>query len=126
NWYHDRLYQLGFTEAAGNFQSNNFGRGGLGNDAVQADAQDGSGTDNANFSTPPDGAPGRMQMYLFTGPSPRGDGEFDAEVVFHEHSHGLSWRLVGGGQQLGDNQSDGMGGGLGGLVRADVTQRAGR
>jgi hypothetical protein len=109
NWYHDKLYALGFTEAAGNFQSNNFARGGLGNDAVQADAQDGSGTDNANFSTPPDGSPGRMQMYIFTGPSPRRDGDLDAEIVFHEHTHGLSWRLVGGGQALGDTQSDGMG-----------------
>ena len=72
NWMHDRLYQLGFTEAAGNFQSDNFGRGGSGNDAVQADAQDGSGTDNANFSTPPDGSPGRMQMYIFTSPVPAG------------------------------------------------------
>jgi len=109
NWIHDRLYQLGFTEAAGNFQNNNFSRGGLGNDAVQADAQDGNGTDNANFSTPPDGSPGRMQMYIFTRPSPRRDGDFDAEVVVHEYTHGLSWRLVGGGQALGDTQSDGLG-----------------
>jgi hypothetical protein len=109
NWYHDRLYELGFTEAAGNFQTTNFSRGGLENDAVQADAQDGGSVNNANFSTPPDGSPGRMQMYLFTGPSPRRDGDFDAEVVLHEHTHGLSWRLVGGGQALGDTQSDGMG-----------------
>ena len=54
NWIHDRMYELGFTESAGNFQTNNFGRGGNGNDAVQADAQDGSGTNNANFSTPSD------------------------------------------------------------------------
>jgi hypothetical protein len=46
---HDQLYDLGFTEEAGNFQNDNFGRGGLGNDAVQADAQDGSGVNNANF-----------------------------------------------------------------------------
>ena len=49
NWYHDKLYALGFTERAGNFQQNNFSRGGLGNDAILADAQDGSGTNNANF-----------------------------------------------------------------------------
>ena len=30
NRYHDRLYELGFTEAARNFQLDNFGRGGLG------------------------------------------------------------------------------------------------
>jgi uncharacterized repeat protein (TIGR01451 family) len=109
NWIHDRLYELGFTEAAGNFQSNNFGRGGLGNDALQADAQDGSGYNNANMSTPPDGSAPRMQMYIFTGPSPRRDGDLDAEVVLHEYTHGLSWRTVAGGQALGDTQSDGMG-----------------
>ncbi|HEX5218762.1 MAG TPA: M36 family metallopeptidase [Verrucomicrobiae bacterium] len=109
NWYHDRLYALGFTEAAGNFQVNNFGRGGVGNDPVLADAQDGGGFNNANFGTPPDGSSGRMQMYIFSGPNPRRDGDFDAEIVFHEYTHGLSWRLVGGGQGLGTSQSDGMG-----------------
>ena len=29
--------------------------------------------------------------------------------MLHEYAHGLSWRLVGGGQALGDTQSDGMG-----------------
>ncbi len=67
NLIHDYLYQLGFTEAAGNFQQNNYGRGGLGGDNVKAEGLDGSGTNNANFNTPPDGSPGRMQMYLFTG-----------------------------------------------------------
>ena len=109
NWYHDKLYELGFTEGAGNFQSNNFGRGGLGNDAVQADAQDGGGVNNANFSTPPDGSPGRMQMYIFSGPSPRRDGDLDAEVVLHEHTHGLSNRRVGGGVGISALQSQGMG-----------------
>lgn len=109
NWLHDRFYQLGFTEAAGNFQNNNFGRGGMGNDAVQADAQDGSGTNNANFSTPPDGQPGRMQMYVFNGPNPDRDGDFDHEIVIHEATHGLSNRLVGGGVGITAVQSRGMG-----------------
>ncbi|HUR56834.1 MAG TPA: M36 family metallopeptidase, partial [Opitutaceae bacterium] len=109
NWMHDQLYTLGFDEAAGNFQNNNFGRGGLGNDAVQADAQDGSGTDNANFSTPPDGSPGRMQMYVFTGPSPDRDSSLDAEIILHEYTHGLSNRLVGGGVGMNTLQSRGMG-----------------
>jgi hypothetical protein len=34
---------------------------------VQAEAQDGGGTDNANFATPADGSSPRMQMYLWTG-----------------------------------------------------------
>jgi hypothetical protein len=109
NWYHDKLYDLGFTEAAGNFQNDNFGRGGVGGDAVQADAQDGSGTDNANFSTPPDGQPGRMQMYVFTDANPGRDGDLDGTVVLHEHTHGLSNRLVGGGVGIFLLQTEGMG-----------------
>lgn len=109
NIAHDRYYQLGFTESAGNFQGNNFGRGGLGNDAVMADAQDGSGTSNANFSTPPDGAAGRMQMYVFTGPTPDRDGDLDSEIIIHEYTHGLSTRLVGGGVGIESRQTSGMG-----------------
>ena len=109
NWVHDRLYELGFTESSGNFQTNNFGRGGIGNDAVQADAQDGSGTNNANFSTPADGSPGRMQMYVFTGPTPDIDGDLDAEIVIHEYCHGLSNRLVGGGSGISALQTRSMG-----------------
>lgn len=109
NWMHDKLYQLGFTEAARNFQSNNFGRGGLGNDAVQADAQDGSGVNNANFSTPSDGSAGRMQMFIFNGPNPDRDGDLDHEVVLHEYTHGLSNRRIGGGVGISALQPRGMG-----------------
>ncbi|MBC7937639.1 MAG: M36 family metallopeptidase [Rhizobacter sp.] len=65
NVIHDVLYQYGFDEVSGNFQANNQGRGGLGNDAVKAEAQDESGSDNANFGTQTDGGTGRMQMYLW-------------------------------------------------------------
>ena len=65
NILHDMEYQYGFDEASGNFQASNLGRGGKGNDYVFSDAQDGSGTDNANFSTPVDGQSPRMQMYLW-------------------------------------------------------------
>lgn len=109
NWYHDKLYELGFTEAAGNFQTDNFERGGLGEDAVLADDQDGSDTDNASFSTPSDGYPPRMQMYLFTDPHPARDGALDATVVIHEYTHGLSSRLVGGGVGIYACQASGLG-----------------
>ncbi|MCF8256834.1 MAG: M36 family metallopeptidase [Flavobacteriales bacterium] len=65
NAIHDVLYAHGFNEAAGNFQQNNYGRGGSGGDHVWAEGFDGSGTNNANFSTPPDGSEPRMQMYLW-------------------------------------------------------------
>ncbi len=69
NILHDVLYQYGFDEASGNFQENNYGKGGSGSDYVQADAQDGTDINNANFATPPDGLRPRMQMYLFS-PAP--------------------------------------------------------
>jgi uncharacterized repeat protein (TIGR01451 family) len=109
NWMHDKLYELGFTEAAGNFQVDNFGRGGAGGDPVMADAQDGSGTDNANFATPPDGESPRMQMFLFGAPSPDRDGDLDAEVILHEYTHGLSNRRVGGGVGISALQTRGLG-----------------
>jgi hypothetical protein len=67
NRIHDTLYVAGFVEAEANFQENNFSRGGVGSDSVNAEAQDGSGLDNANFATPSEGGNPRMQMYLFTG-----------------------------------------------------------
>lgn len=70
NIIHDVAYAYGFNEAAGNFQFNNYGKGGAGGDYVRAEAQDGSGTDNANFDTPPDGSRPRMQMYQWTFPFP--------------------------------------------------------
>ncbi len=69
NVIHDISYNYGFTETAGNFQSNNLSRGGAQNDYVIALAQSGVGTNNANFSTPADGGRGRMRMYLWD-PSP--------------------------------------------------------
>ncbi|KAK6846422.1 extracellular metalloproteinase MEP [Apiospora arundinis] len=86
NTYHDLLYTLGFTEAAGNFQTNNNGKGGKGNDFAILNAQDGSGTNNANFATPPDGQPGRMRMFLWTRSTPQRDGAFEAGVVIHEYT----------------------------------------
>lgn len=100
NIFHDMSYNYGFDEVAGNFQANNQGRGGAGNDYVKADAQDGGGTNNANFSTPSDGGSGRMQMYLWNG-SPQIDGDADNGVMGHEFTHGTSNRLTGGPSQAG-------------------------
>lgn len=89
NVIHDTMYKYGFDEAAGNFQANNYARGGEEGDAVTADAQDGSGTNNANFSTPSDGSAPRMQMFIWT-PSkgnevvvntPAGLGTFQASAA---------------------------------------------
>lgn len=71
NVFHDWFYDVGFDERAGNAQVDNKGRGGLGNDPLRAEAQDYSGRNNANMSTPADGAPPRMQMYIFDGTETR-------------------------------------------------------
>ncbi len=70
NLIHDVMYHYGFDEASGNFQVNNYGKGGVGGDDVRAEAQDGSGTNNANFATGVEGVRPRMQMFVWTHPFP--------------------------------------------------------
>lgn len=70
NLMHDVTYGYGFDEAAGNFQQNNYGHGGLGADYVRAEAQDGSGRNNANFGTGVDGVRPRMQMFEWRSSAP--------------------------------------------------------
>lgn len=125
NVMHDYLYNLGFDEASRNFQVDNFGRGGAGNDPVLAEAQDGWDfgcldsstppnaircTNNANFGTPGDGASPRMQMYMWQPPGrPWRDGSLDGDVIAHEYGHGVSNRLVGGGHLGGGAQTGALG-----------------
>ena len=107
-------------------------------DRVLVNADDGAAADtatggpdldhlnNANMSTPPDGQPPTMQMYLFynnpagtsafgsTDASPFRDvnGGDAAEIVFHEYTHGLSNRLVvdaSGAGALNSQQAGAMG-----------------
>ncbi len=124
--FHDHLAAkpIGFTRAAGNFEA-------VDGDAVQGEAldgaaldnglPDGSHIDNANFNTPPDGTPPRMQMYLFHQPGTSfpdedpflaGNSGDEADVVYHEYTHGLSNRLVvdaNGLSTLGNVQGGSMG-----------------
>jgi hypothetical protein len=109
NRYHDEMYLLGFTEAARNFQHDNFGRGGIGSDRVSAEGQDYSGFNNANFFTPADGLRGIMQMYMWNAPTPDYDGTIDADIIIHEVTHGTSNRLHGNASGLTSNMSRGMG-----------------
>lgn len=78
NFSHDFAYAYGFDEAAGNFQVNNYGKGGEGNDAVRARAQfygadpyqepadpSDDQLNNAVFFSAPEGQSPRMHMFLF-------------------------------------------------------------
>ncbi len=111
NVFHDIMYIYGFDEVSGNFQENNYNNGGAGSDSVNAEAQDGSGTCNANFGTPPDGGNPTMQMFICNDK----DGDFDNLVILHEYGHGVSNRLTGGpgassclqnSEQMGEGWSD--------------------
>lgn len=69
NMMHDIWYQYGFTESAGNFQTNNYGNGGTPNDEVWAFGQTGEllgSMNNAMFGTPPDGNNPYMIMFMWT------------------------------------------------------------
>jgi Ca2+-binding RTX toxin-like protein len=128
NISHDIHYQYGFDEVSGNFQENNYGRGGLGGDAVQADAQDGSGFNNANFATPPDGFQPRMQQFIFNLTTPNRDSDVENTVVVHEYGHGVSNRLTGGpanANALVALQSGGMGEGWSDWWSLMFTQKVG-
>jgi hypothetical protein len=120
NLMHDTFQSLGFDEAAGNFQTNNFGNGGTERDPVLAEAQFGLGAINEIFfETGPDGLPGFMATGLFdtnAGACLR-DSSFDASLIRHEFTHGVSARMVGGpaagfalesfqGAALGEGWSD--------------------
>lgn len=72
NWLHDWWYDSGFTEATANAQADNFGRGGVAGDPLLVLAQAGANVglrNNADMSTPADGARPRMRMFLWTARS---------------------------------------------------------
>ncbi|KAJ3358557.1 Fungalysin/Thermolysin Extracellular metalloproteinase 5 [Allomyces javanicus] len=96
NIAHDLCYQYGFNELSGNFQTDNYGKGGLGNDAITARAQDQMGDNSAHFLTPPDGSKPIATMPLFTLTMPSRDSDFDLVIPHHEFFHGVSSRLTGG------------------------------
>jgi subtilase family serine protease len=103
NFAHDFFYDLGFDEASGNFQINNFGRGGLGGDSVRAVAR-AAGRNNATFQPAPEGSSPIISMFLWDAAGCWGadvdgdgsldlDGDFDLDIILHEFHHGVSHRL---------------------------------
>lgn len=111
NWLHDRWYEAGFDEAAGNAQMDNFGRGGIDGDPILAEGNDQGGFDNADMDTPPDGSSPRMQMYEFQGchPLPTRTSNHEALITFHEMGHYITNRLIGNGTGLMNDQGRALG-----------------
>jgi extracellular elastinolytic metalloproteinase len=110
NRMHDWTYHLGFTETAWNMQQDNFGKGGLGNDYEQGNAQAGgisggpptfAARDNANQITGPDGVAPITNMYLWqpiagSFYAPCVDGDYDMSVIGHEYGHAVTNRMIAG------------------------------
>ena len=103
NFVHDFFYDLGFDEAAGNFQVDNFGRGGAGGDPVFALAR-ADGRNNAYYSHAVDGTSPTIAFFLWDGTGCWSqdvdgdgtvdiDGTHDTDVIIHEFHHGVSLRL---------------------------------
>ena len=118
NWMHDVLYELGFTEAAGNYQYDNLGRGGtnaVGGDPVRMDVQLGAANNPltrwsaSGSASPQDGGVGTIGVTLWGDNSTNRDGSLDASVLLHEYTHLLSRRLVGQGTGISAYQTQAMG-----------------
>jgi extracellular elastinolytic metalloproteinase len=90
NSLHDIFYIYGFTEVTFNFQDDNFGKGGLGNDRVLASVQDNSDINNADFFTPPDGQNGHLRVHLFDLTNPQRDGGLENDIIAHVYGKGAS------------------------------------
>ncbi|KAG8700293.1 hypothetical protein FRC11_013057, partial [Ceratobasidium sp. 423] len=116
-------YRYGFNEAAYNFQNDNYGKGGQGNDRIELYAQDTSGTDNAYFTSSADGETSEIHMYTWTYTNPRRDGDLENDIIVHEYGHGVSTRLTGGGTGtcLTTTEAGGMGEGWSDAL-ADITE----
>ena len=127
NFAHNYFYDLGFNEAAGNYQVDNFGRGGIGGDPIFVEVHDASTVNNAGFTRAPEGLPGRLQLGIFTiltGPQDARDAAYDAQVILHEYTHGVSNRLAAGASNvdcLRGVQSRGMGEGWSDYFSISIT-----
>ncbi|PBK94319.1 peptidase M36, partial [Armillaria gallica] len=90
-------YKYGWTETFYDFQNSNFGKRGAEGDRVLMSVQDSSGTNNANFATPADGQSGTRRIYIWTLTTPNRDGALQNDIIVHEFTHGITYRLTGGG-----------------------------
>ncbi|MCX6623746.1 MAG: M36 family metallopeptidase, partial [Acidobacteria bacterium] len=103
NRAHDLFYSIGFDEASGNFQERNFGRGGAGGDAMYLYVQYGvaaTGTPRLNnssfagYGAADDGTRTSLRLYVNTLPGYLADDAYDAGVILHEYTHGVTFRLA--------------------------------
>jgi len=117
NRAHDMFYRYGFDEAAGNFQLDNYGRGGAEGDPLLAYTHYGAAAtfspslNNAFFNTRDltDGSPVMIAMYVNSSGAAGffADSAYAALTSTHEYTHGVSLRLLPDG--YGSIQTGAMG-----------------
>lgn len=127
NFAHDRFYSLGFDESSRNFQLSNLDRGGAEGDPVRAETLRGAALEpsetnqvvrnNAFFSATVDGTPPLLAMLMWSlnvdGKTTLLDSSYDAGVIIHEYTHGVSTRLAGTDSTTGLRSLQGAGMGEG-------------
>ena len=114
NRMHDFFYSIGFDEAAGNYQQDNFGRGGAGGDPLYAYVHYGSQASGSALLNNAfyldrgltDGSRAMIGMYLGSSPGRWADGAYSNETIIHEYTHGVSVRLM---RDLDGHQGGAMG-----------------
>ncbi|KAH9265864.1 hypothetical protein BASA84_001411 [Batrachochytrium salamandrivorans] len=123
---HDVLYPYGFTEPAGNFQWDNFGRGGIDRDPVIINVQSSKEKNAASFNTFPDGQSGVLNLHIYTATKPNRDPALDNTLMIHELGHGLSERLTGGARTkmcMSKTESEGLSEGYSDIISLIFTAK---
>ncbi|KAH6589468.1 hypothetical protein BASA50_007160 [Batrachochytrium salamandrivorans] len=126
NMVHDVFYAYGFTELAGNFQEDNFKRGGIEEDPIIINIQKSDKQNGAYFNTPPDGQSGVLNLHIFTATNPNRDPALDNTLTIHELAHGLSSRLTGGARTklcMAETESRGLSEGYSDMVALILTAK---
>ncbi|KAJ1330047.1 hypothetical protein BSLG_010760 [Batrachochytrium salamandrivorans] len=126
NMVHDVFYAYGFNEPAGNFQKDNFKRGGIEEDPAIINIQKSDKQNGAYFNTPPDGQSGVLNLHIFTATNPNRDPALDNTLVIHELTHGLSSRLTGGARTklcMAETESRGLSEGYSDMVALILTAK---
>lgn len=110
NFMHDFFLTLGFSELLKNFQIVNASGKGVGKDPVIARITNQNIAGAAQLFTRADGSQTLLDVGIHD--AARRHGALDADIVFHEYTHGVTNRLVGSSlnpQPLQSPQSQAMG-----------------
>lgn len=103
NRAHDLFQDIGFNEAAGNYQAQNITGAGVSGDPILAYSHFGTqaltgaaNLNNAFYTTrdTADGSPAMIAMYLTSFSNLWSDGALASDVILHEYAHGVTFRLI--------------------------------